>query len=74
MLVSRFREVGSLFLFLALLAGLISGTTTAYGQGPAAIGVIEGSVVGASNGSSLNNARVAVVGTTIETTTDETGR
>jgi len=69
MLVLRFREVGSRFLLLFVLAGLISAVAPAYGQGPASVGVIEGSVVGANNRSSLNNARVTIVGSTLETMT-----
>jgi TonB-dependent receptor len=70
----RLREVGSRFVLPAIFAGLFFGAPTAHGQNSAVVGVIEGSVVGASNGSSLNNARVTIVGTTLETTTDETGR
>src|SRR5687767_10772026 len=66
----------SRFFTLVTLVSISGKQSVSAAVAPAAMlanGVIEGRVVHAISGNSLNNARVTVRGTSIETTTDEVG-
>ena len=57
---------------LLILAAALSALAAPAAE-PSATGTISGRVLNATSGSYLNNARVAVAGTSLETYTDENG-